>query len=186
MLHMSAARSPSVRWGHRKLCPVAKLDNEAGGNRTHTHDVHVLYQIRPLCRPFIVPSTVRVAFSRNRRYSTLRSDEFFTELSRAGIEPTAARGFHIGITLPQLYHHHGSEEKCGVSGFSPLAQYNHMTEKQLKCLTKVSSRFQPMDKSRRMQLALLVLFDNTGLLIKTACPLFACHYIVWLSKSLLV
>ena len=30
MLHMSAARSPSVRWGHRKLCPVAKLDNEAG------------------------------------------------------------------------------------------------------------------------------------------------------------
>ncbi|EPC24626.1 hypothetical protein Lpp225_2767 [Lacticaseibacillus paracasei subsp. paracasei Lpp225] len=46
-----------------------------------------------------------MAFSRNRRYSTLRSEEFFLELSRAGIEPTAARGFHIGITLPQLYHH---------------------------------------------------------------------------------
>lgn len=100
-----AACSPSVRWGHRKLCPVAKLDNEAGGNRTHTYDVHMLYQTRPLCCPFIVPSTVRVAFSRNRRYSTLRSDEFLIELSRAGIEPAAARGFHIGITLPQLYHH---------------------------------------------------------------------------------
>ena len=105
MLHMSAARSPSVRWGHRKLCPVAKLDNEDGGNRTHTYDVHMLYQTRPLCCPFIVPSTVRVAFSRNRRYSTLRSDEFLIELSRAGIEPAAARGFFIGITLPQLYHH---------------------------------------------------------------------------------
>jgi hypothetical protein len=116
----------------------------------------------------------------------LRSDEFFIELSRAGIEPTAARGFHIGIALPQLYHHHGSEEKRGVSGFSPLAQYHHMTEKQLKGLTKVSSRFQPMDKSQRMRLALLVLFDNTELLIKTACPLFAGHYIVWLSKNLLV
>ncbi|WP_270760136.1 hypothetical protein, partial [Lacticaseibacillus paracasei] len=35
VLHMSAARSPSVRWGHRKLCPVAKLDNEAGGIWSH-------------------------------------------------------------------------------------------------------------------------------------------------------
>lgn len=134
MLHMSAARSPSVRWGHRKLSPVAKLDNVACGNRTR-----LTITVSPHCH-----------------------------------------------ALPQLYHHHGSEEKRGVSGFSPLAQYHHMTEKQLKGLTKVSSRFQPMDKSQRMRLALLVLFDNTGLLIKTACPLFAGHYIVWLSKNLLV
>ena len=32
--HSPFARSPSVRWGHRKLCPVAKLDNVACGNRT--------------------------------------------------------------------------------------------------------------------------------------------------------
>ncbi|TLQ51220.1 hypothetical protein FEZ34_05005 [Lacticaseibacillus casei] len=72
-----------------------------------------------------------MAFSRNRRYSTFRSGYLTFRprtISRAGIEPTAARGFHVGITLPQLYHHHGSEEKCGVSGFSPLAQYHHMTE----------------------------------------------------------
>ncbi|MCT3362085.1 hypothetical protein EFP27_11935 [Lacticaseibacillus paracasei] len=72
-----------------------------------------------------------MAFSRNRRYSTFRSGYLTFRprtISRAGIEPTAARGFHIGIALPQLYHHYGSEEKCGVLGFSPLAQYHHMTE----------------------------------------------------------
>ncbi|QOI69740.1 hypothetical protein MLCA_00050 [Lactobacillus phage MLC-A] len=129
-----AARSPSVRWGHRKLCPVAKLDNVACGNRTR-------------------------------------------------LTITVSPHYHA---LPQLYHHCGSEEKRGVSGFSPLAQYHNKAEKQLKGLTKVSSRFQPTDKSQRMRLALLVLFDNTGLLIKTACPLFAGHCIVWSSKNLLV
>ena len=68
-----AARSPSVRWGHRKLCPVAKLDNVACGNRTR-----LTISASPYCH-----------------------------------------------ALPQLYHHHGSEEKRGVLGFSPLAQYNH-------------------------------------------------------------
>lgn len=81
MLHMSAARSPSVRWGHRKLCPVAKLDNVACGNRTR-----LTITVSPHCH-----------------------------------------------ALPQLYHHHGSEEKRGVSGFSPLAQYNNMTEKRVFC-----------------------------------------------------
>nr|DAF99561.1 MAG TPA: hypothetical protein [Siphoviridae sp. cthHz3] len=28
MLPFCIARSPSVRWGHRNLCPVAKLDKE--------------------------------------------------------------------------------------------------------------------------------------------------------------
>ncbi|PCL24462.1 hypothetical protein CPZ13_00200 [Lacticaseibacillus paracasei] len=46
--------------------------------------------------------------------------------------------------LPQLYHHHGSEEKRGVSGFSPLAQYHHMTltirEVSALCPQSVRSR----------------------------------------------
>ena len=134
MLHMSAARSHSVRWGHRKLCPVAKLDNVACGNRTRL---------------------------------TISASPHLPRLATA-------------LSSPWL------GGKTRFLGFSPLAQYHHMTEKQLKGLTKVSSRFQPMGKSQRMRLTLLVLFDNTGLLIKTACPLFAGHYIVWLSKNLLV
>lgn len=87
---MSAARSLSVRWGHRKLCPVAKLDNVACGNRTR-----LTIAVSPHCH-----------------------------------------------ALPQLYHHHGSEEKCGVSGFSPLAQYHHMTEKRVFCCIIVARMLQ--------------------------------------------
>ncbi|WP_437789439.1 hypothetical protein [Lacticaseibacillus paracasei] len=42
--------------------------------------------------------------------------------------PPDYRSQSICHALPQLYHHHGSEEKRGVSGFSPLAQYHHKAE----------------------------------------------------------